>query len=281
MKKLIGLFVIQICIHALYAQEFVIPESAACDPVGNRYFISNYGDGNIIQIDSTGMKSIFKTGLTKPLGMIIHQNILYVVNGFKYVNGFQISDGSETFKVCIEEARFLNDITVDNSGFIYATDSNAGSVYKIEISAQTAQLFLATEQGSNGICYDPFNNRLVVCYFKENAFVDEISLPAARQNRITDSSFYNLDGIAMDESGNFYISCWGRGSFAAGFNENGFLIKFDNRFEKDPVIYQTGHRSPADIFYNQAKKEMVLPLFLENEVLFQSIRDYEKKSENK
>jgi hypothetical protein len=62
-----------------YAQEFQVPESVAFDPFTNRYFVSNYGDGNIVQIDSVGEKSFFKTGLSKLLGMIICENTLYVI----------------------------------------------------------------------------------------------------------------------------------------------------------------------------------------------------------
>ncbi len=37
------------------------PESVVFDSVRNRYIVSNWGDGAIVQIDSTGVQSYFNT----------------------------------------------------------------------------------------------------------------------------------------------------------------------------------------------------------------------------
>lgn len=126
--------------HLSYSQEFQVPESVAFDPLTNRYFVSNYGGGNIVQIDSIGEKKYFKEGLSKPLGMIIYENTLYVVDNPKTIKGFDIRDGNLIFELQINEALFLNDITSDNSGFLYVTDSNAKAVFKINIASQTYSL---------------------------------------------------------------------------------------------------------------------------------------------
>lgn len=253
----------------VHAQEFQVPESAVYDPLTHRYFISNYGDGNIIQIDSTGRKSRFLTGLSKSLGMVMRDSTLYVVTNLKMVKGFNVLNGAQTFEIQIHEAAFLNDITRDDSGFLYVTDSNGNAVYQINTADQTYSLLVKTETDNpNGIVYDKSNNRLVLCHFREKATIDEIKLDDHKLTTILKTELDNLDGLGLDTSGNFYVSSWGAGSFSTGFQKTGTIYKFDNRFKNEPIIVSTGHHGPADIFFNKDKHELVIPLFLENDVKF-------------
>ena len=250
-----------------HSQVFKIPESAAFDSAANLYFISNYGDGSIVQIDSSGEKSYFKRGLSKPLGMILCGKTLYVVDNPKTVSGFDITDGKPTMAVQIAQARFLNDIAQDTSGFLYVTDSNA--VFKINVVSQSATLFVKTRfENANGIVYDAFNNRLLICYFREKASIDAISLEDSSISAVVSTPFDNLDGLSMDASGNVYVSSWGAGSFASGFTEQGKIVKYDNLFKQEPVVVSTGLYGPADIFFNRVKNELVIPLFLSHTVTF-------------
>ncbi len=273
MKSTLLLFVFLLLYNPIKAQEFQSPESAAYDPLSKRYFISNYGDGNIIQIDSAGKKSYFKKGLSRSLGMIIKDNTLYVVTNFKMVKGFNLSDTTETFTIQIEEAVFLNDITADEAGFLYVTDSNDKAVYKIDISRQTYALLVRPEQGGpNGIIFDKANNRLIICHFREKAGIDAIPLDDLELSPILKTDINNLDGITLDEQGNFYMSSWEAGSFSEGYPREGKIYKFDNQFKNKPVVVIDGLHGPADIYFNKAKQELVIPLFLDNEVRFESLK---------
>lgn len=258
------LFVSNLC----YSQEFKMPESAVFDPLTKRYLVSNFEDGNIIQIDSAGKKTYFKKGLSKLLGIIIYENILYVVDNPKTVRGFDITDGSPKLTIEINEASFLNDITCDNSGFLYVTCSNTGTVFKINIVSQTYSLFVRTSGGPNGIIYDKSKNRLLVCYFKEKAPIDEINLEDSTISTLVSTEFTNLDGLALDDSGNCYVSVWGPGSFETGFKKQGTIYKYDNSFTKEPEIVSTGHYGPADIYFNREKNELVIPSLLADTVEF-------------
>ncbi len=272
LKSSLPLAVLISCSH-LQAQEFRTPESAAYDSATKRYFISNYGDGNIIQIDSVGAKSYFKQGLSKSLGMVIDQNRLYVIANLQMIRGFDLADGSPTLEVKINEALFLNDVTCDHSGSLYVTDSNANAVFKINIAAQTYSLLVRTKlDNPNGIIYDKLNNRLVVCYFREKAPIDEISLKDSTLTTLVVTGFDNLDGLTLDEFGNFYVSSWGPGSFATGFTKSGTIYKYDHQFKNKPIVVSTGHHGPADIFFNIEKDVLVIPQFLDNEVKFQSLK---------
>jgi sugar lactone lactonase YvrE len=252
-----------------YSQEFRAPESAAFDPPTNRYFVSNFGDGSIIQIDSAGEKTYFKKGLSKLLGMVIQGNTLYVVQNPKTIRGFDIADGSSTLEVQINEALFLNDITSDGSGSLYVTDSRGNAVFSVNIVSQTYSLLVRTKSTDpNGIVYDKSKNRLLVCYFREKAPIDEIKLKDSTISTAVQTGFTNLDGLALDELGNCYVSAWGPGSFAAGFKTEGTIYRYDNLFTEEPTIVSTGYLGPADIYFNVSKNELVIPLFLENSVKF-------------
>jgi sugar lactone lactonase YvrE len=252
-----------------YSQEFREPESAAFDPRTNRYFVSNYGDGSIIQIDSTGEKTYFKTGLPKLLGMIVRGNTLYVVQSPKTISGFDVTDGSPKLEVRINEALFLNDITSDDSGSLYVTDSRGNAVFMVNTISQTYSLFVKTKSTDpNGIVYDKSRNRLLVCYFRENAPIDEISLKDSTISTAVETGLTNLDGLALDELGNCYVSAWGPGSFAAGFKAEGTIYRYDNLFSEKPTVVSTGYVGPADIYFNVWKNELVIPLLLDNSVKF-------------
>ena len=256
-----------------FAQEYKNPESAVFDPVTNRYFISNYGSGNIIQIDSAGVKTYFQKGFSKLLGMIIYDNVLYVVDNPETVRGFNITDGKPVMELKIEEAQFLNDITVDDSGFLYVTDSRGAVVFKIDITNQSYSLFIKTiSEDPNGIIYDKFNNRLLVCHFRENAQIDQVNLKDTSTSTVALTGFDNLDGITLDESGNCYVSSWSKGNFSDGFKKEGVIIKYDNLFKQKPEIIYNGLLGPADIYFNISKNELVVPLFLEDDVMYLSLK---------
>ncbi len=250
------------------SQEFKMPESAAYNPLTKRYFVSNFGDGSIIEIDSTGGKTYFKKGLSKPLGILIYENILYVADNPKSVKGFDITDGSIKLDIQIKEATFLNDITSDDSGFLYVTGSNTGIVFRINIASKTYSPFMKTHGGPNGITYDKSKNRLLMCYFMEKAPIDEINLEDSTISTIITTEFTNLDGITLDEAGNCYISEWGPGSFESGYKKEGTIYKYDNLFKEKPIIVSSGHHGPADIYFNGEKNELVIPSLLADTVEF-------------
>lgn len=251
-----------------YSQKFKMPESAVYDTLTKRYFVSNFGDGSIIEIDSTGEKTYFKKGLSKALGILIYKNILYVVDNPKSVKGFDITDGSIELDIEIKEAQFINDITSDDSGFLYVTGSSTGIIFRIDISSKTYSPFMKTHGGPNGITYDKSKNRLLMCYFMEKSPIDEINLEDSTISRIITTEFTKLDGITLDCDGNFYISEWGPGSFENGYTKEGKIYKYDNSFKKEPELISSIHHGPADIYFNKEKNELVIPSLLSDTVEF-------------
>ncbi len=270
--KLFVLLTTLIFAYQSYSQKLKMPESAVFDPSKKLYFVSNFGDGSIIQIDSTGEKTYFKKGLSKPLGILIYENILYVVDNPKSVKGFDITDGSIKLDIEIKEAQFINDITSDDLGFLYVTGSSTGIIFRIDIASKTYSPFMKTHGGPNGITYDKSKNRLLICYFMEKAPIDEIKLEDSTISTIITTGFTNLDGITLDRDGNCYISEWGPGSFETGYTKEGKIYKYDNSFKKEPEVISNIHHGPADIYFNKEKNELVIPSLLADTVEFISLK---------
>jgi len=257
------------CLSILHSQEYNQPESAVYDPAGKRYFISNFGDGNIIELDSSGEKNYFKTGLSNSLGMIISNDILYVVSERKNVYGFSLINGDEVFRITIAEAAFLNDITCDNRNNLYVSGSNTGAIYKITPADSSYSVYWNKDlDGPNGILFNEHTNSIVVCNFVENALIQSISLDDSVIVTLDSTGIDNLDGLAMDETGNIYVSCWRAGSFQTGFPREGAVYKYDNSLNIGPELIINNLYGPADIFYNPYKRELAIPLLLDNQLKF-------------
>ena len=145
------------------------PESVVFDAPRNRYIISNWGDGSIVQIDSNGTQSYFSTELQnkyKVAGLYILNDTLLAASGDTLncdttgtgLTGFNIKTGEIVFHIPIPGIGLPNDITSDNNGIIYLTDYWENKLYKIE--NHKASVFIRENLNyPNGIMYDKEQNR--------------------------------------------------------------------------------------------------------------------------
>ena len=270
---IINFFIIIVqCSSKLIAQEFINPESAVYNPIQKRYLISNFGNGKILEIDSLGKIKYFKQGLAKSLGMIIHDDVLYVISNSKRVTGFSFTATSSSHEITIADAIFLNDITSDMSGNLYVTDSNAKKIYKLSNNLKKYSIIWDTDlEGPNGILYNKYNHNLIVCNFTKNALIQSINLKDSTISVLDSTEFNNLDGLTIDENGNIYVSYWDSGSFKTGYTHNGSVYKYDNAFKNSPQLVICNLYGPADIFFNHYRDELVIPLLLGNDIKYVSI----------
>ncbi len=109
------------------------PESAVFDSQNNRYLVSNYGDGNIIQFDSLGQQTYFNQDCNSLAGMHIVGDTLFALD-YQGENpglvGLSLSTGDTLFTLHIAGMDYLNDITSDTSGNLYITDTYANKIFK-------------------------------------------------------------------------------------------------------------------------------------------------------
>ncbi len=259
------------------AYEYQTPESAVFDPNTQCYYVSNFRGNSIARINNEGEASDFVTSLSAPLGLVVSGDTLYAIDSPRWVKGFDLKSGEETFSVEIHEAQFLNDLTTDLDGTLWATDSRAGHIYKIELEGRSYDLLLPDViPGVNGILYDPSQNRLIACRFKNPSSILEIHLDDPKVHVLFDKNILNLDGIATDLNGDFYISTWGSGDFGSGFGSGaGLIYKFEPTFTVAPTVVLKGYDGPADISFNPHHNELLIPLFLSNEFIKVTIESQE------
>lgn len=235
------------------------PESVAFDTLNNRYLVSCFGNSTIVEIDSVGTQSVYKSNIGC-LGNCIHENVLYVSSG-KDVIGFDLSTDDKVFEVNIKEAGELDGITADSDGNLYVIDMKNDKIYKISIANKLFSVFSDKEIGNDpqDIIYDKFNNRIVFCYWSENSPVEAINLDDSTHYVLTETATGFFDGITIDNEGNFYLS--------SHFGEDGIYL-LEKNSEHPPVLISTGYNLPAGLEYNIHKNLLAIPNFKGNRIDF-------------
>jgi len=237
------------------------PESIVYDSLYNRYLVSNWTNGSIVQIDSNGVQSYFVTGHGSINGIYIAENIVFAGCSTK-VKGFDLATKEIVMDLAIPGAINYNDITADNSGNIYITDFNAKKIIKVNIESHTYSTFVTgLSLNPNGILFDEPNNRLLLCSFGSNIPILGISLEDSTVTIVANTALRNCDGFAKDDFGYYYISSWHTSS----------IHKFDSVFSNPSEIIYTHSGDPVDISYNSIDDILAVPLMNANAVVFLNV----------
>lgn len=242
------------------------PESIIWDHSHQRYLISNHGDGtdgSIITYDPYADEyALFNQGQTVgPKGLAIYQNTLYVSdNGF--VNGFDLDTKQRVFFKEIG-SMWINDMVVDDQGFLYLGERDPGIVHKINLQTGQSEEWIKDESlfEVNGLFLDPENQRIIACFTRENSPIIAFDLETAEQSVLTTTTRTMLDGIARDHCGYYYISCHG----------SQCILKFDPDFGQPPEVIFDDFNGPADISYNPDLQLLCIPEIEGSQILFREL----------
>lgn len=265
--KLLGisisvLFAVLFSSSAVLAQLLNNPESVVYDSLRHRYLVSNWNTGHMVQIDSNGVQDYFIISQHCYAGLHIKGDSVYVACRGDGVRGFDLETGQMFLQVDIPESNVLNDITSDNSGFLYVSDPNANRIFKVRISDGSYSLFV--DSGvlvPNGILFDEPHNRLLLVSARNFSPLQAISLEDSSVTTIVYTGISILDGLTTDGRGNFYFSAWGTNS----------VYRYDSTFTNPPEIISTHDPEPADIFYDVHNNVIAVPIFYGNYIDFVSI----------
>ena len=136
-------------------------ESVLYDPDKNVLYVSNIkgeadakdGNGTIAKVNLDGeiIAADWVKGLDAPKGLGMSNGMLYVADIDQIVE-IDTETGEITKKYPVPGAQFLNDITVDTTGKIYASDSNTGRIAAL-FDGQVAT-WLDNVNGPNGLLAD-------------------------------------------------------------------------------------------------------------------------------
>ena len=200
-------------------------------------------DGKIIAVD-------WVSGLSAPKGMGLHKNKLYVADLTELVV-IDIDKGTIIERIAIEGAAGLNDVSAEENGTVYVSDSRARRVYEVKDGKAAVLLDSSKLKGPNG-----------VLKHKGSLYV----LDAGTMYRMEkDGSLAKLaegmeggtDGIENVTGSDYLVSTWSGVVYYV--NADGTKqVLLDGREQKI---------NSADIGYDAAKRIVYIPTFWKNSVV--------------
>ena len=239
---------------------YEVPESVCFDPVSRLLFVSNIGgkptdkDGNgfiaRLTLDgSVNKMPWFGGGLNAPKGMGIYENTLFVAD-IDRVAAFDMQNMTNIKFYDFPEAKFLNDIAIDQQGAVYISDMKSTRIYRIYEDKTEIWLDDPILTGPNGL-YVEENQLLIGC----NKIVS-VGLEDKKVTVWLDNTG-NIDGLEGAGDGRYLFSDW-QGSV--------YLVGTDKKIEKILDSSAAGINA-ADIEYIPSLKLLLVPTFNDNRVM--------------
>lgn len=201
----------------------------------------------ILNLDGSVQDSTWVTGLNAPKGMSLYEDRLYVAD-ISEVVVIDVKNGEVVERIEIEGAVFLNDVTVDERGVVYISDTRENRIYRMENGEYS--VYQEDVRAVNGLkcigndLYALAGTRLL--QFDENK----------KETVIAEGFDEPGDGVESVGNGDFLVTCW------AG------LIYY---VQKDGVIQMLldvrTEMNTADLGYNQKDRLLYVPTFNANSVV--------------
>jgi hypothetical protein len=240
------------------------PESVVWDAPRNRYLVSNWGDGAIVEMDEGGAQTYFSTLLQNQFQLAalhIHGDMLLVAGGNAPGAGiffFDLETDTFLFSIPLPGVGLPNDIVVDTDGFIYVTDYWDPKLYVIR--NYIPSVFVQTNlPNPNGMTYDQLNDRLlIVCVTGGASPIKAVAIADSSVSTVVTTPFPGMDGIVMDSYRRLYVSEW----------TTDRVHRYPATLTGPPEVFSSVHSDPADIYYDVAHEQIAVPSFGTNTVEF-------------
>jgi len=190
--------------------------------------------------------------LNNPLGMTIYDDKLYTAER-NAVAVIDLDEGKVIKRYPIHGSVFLNDITIDDSGRIYITDSRKNVIWRY-----------ADGQVKEWLSDDGISDPNVIYYYDNKIFwgnSDDRSLksvdPATKKIKVIaqlDKGF--IDGFRIDNNGNYLVSLW-----------HGILYRVTPSGHVEKILdTSTPSNYIADFEYIKDKELLIIPTFFNNKI---------------
>lgn len=267
MRKLIIAFAMLLCGNVLFGQRSLTllwetdtilqaPESVRYDDVRDVFYITNIGDFNkegtgfISTMDADGkiLKKDWITGLTAPKGMGLVGDLLYV-GEHTTVAVIDVANGKLVKRIPIKGAVMLNDITVDDDGVVYVSDTRTDKVHRIE--SDKPEVYLTDVSSANGLLSD--GSTLYI-------LAGDKLIKANRNKKLTTLATGiegGADGIEKVNAEEFIVTGWEGTVYI--INANG-----DNRLLLDT---RDDNANAADLWYDAESQTVYIPVMSKNKVV--------------
>ncbi len=249
------------------------PESVAYDGTRGFLYISNcngslkngspYAEQSISKANLKGeiIKFDWIENLTKPTGICINDDKLYIVDRFGIVV-YDLKTDKVSDKFYIKTSNFLNDITVDSDGGIYVSESDTNVIYRIK--GRNVEKWLDSEEISrpNGILFD--DGKLIVGVNSDN-FLKAVNVSSKQITKIAQLGPGIIDGIKK---------C-GDGYLVSHFLGNLYLVKPSGQVT-ELINTRDAEINIADFEYIAEKDMVVVPAMRKNKLICYRLGQAEK-----
>lgn len=235
------------------------PESALYDAKGKLLFVSNIGDFNKentgfiskIGLDGKVITRNWISGLNAPKGLGMYNGMLYAAE-LNDVAVIDIAKGEVVKRVPIAASQMLNDITVDDKGVVYVSDTKTNKVHKVE--GNNASLYLDDMKSANGLLAVGKDLYILTGTTFQKADADK------KLTTLTDGIEGGADGIVKPNATDFILTGWeGTIYYLKGDGTRQTLI--DGRADKT---------NAADLAYNN--DIIYVPAMLKNQLIAYKVK---------
>ncbi|MDX2190923.1 MAG: ATP/GTP-binding protein [Bacteroidota bacterium] len=238
-----------------------VPESVIYDTKNKVLYVSNI-NGKPADRDTNGFISVLNIdgkiqnlnwvkGLHAPKGMGIFNNKLYVSDLTEVVI-IDIAKGVIESKISITGAAFLNDISIDEKGNVYITDTGLAKIYMYD--GKTAQVFV------EGLPFMKPNGALarkndLLILDMETRNIYSVDYKSKKINSIG-KGIPSGDGLAAISDSEWFASNW--------FGEIFFVKDGNSELVKSTI---KENKSSADIWVIGDQNLLFVPTFFANTVI--------------
>lgn len=187
------------------------------------------------------------TGLNAPKGLALYKGLLYIAD----INTVVVADvvtGNIIDEIEIKDAVFLNDVTADDNGNVYVSDTRDNKIYQIRNGNYS--LYLDGVTDVNGLKH--LNGFLYALAGPELWKID-----SNKKVQVIAKGFeQGGDGLEPVGNGDFLVTCW------AGLI---YYVKADGTLTKLQDVQ--GKMNTADLGYNAKERILYIPTFNNNSVI--------------
>jgi len=206
---------------------FSRPESAVYDAQNKVIYVSNIngdgtakdGNGYITKVSPDG-KVVAKEwvgGLNAPKGLGLYNGKLYAADVDELVE-INLDSATVTARYPAQGAQFLNDVTVDNAGNVYVSDSGTGTIYRLSQGNVSAWLKDDRVTSPNGLFAE--RGQLIVAASDSKAqnpgnarYMQSVSYNGRTIKPLKDETGLGaIDAVEPDGKGGYFLTDWGAGT---------------------------------------------------------------------
>jgi sugar lactone lactonase YvrE len=242
---------------------FKVPESVYFDKARKVLYVANIdgepwgkdGAGSIgkLGLDGKVIAAEWVKGLNAPKGMAISKGTLWV-NDLGEVVGIDIAKGTISTRIPIAGASRLNDMTADDKGVLYVSDSETKRVHTID--GTTVTTLLENLKGPNGLL--AHNGSL---YLLDAGGLYQIQADKTLK-MLADGMEGGTDGVEPIKGGGFVVTTWGGVIYHVGADGAKHVL-LDGRPTKT---------NSADLGFDPDTKTLYVPTFFKNTVAAYELR---------